>query len=91
MVAKPKPQEEKPRKMSQKERRQLAELEQEIETLEAEVSQIEAQLSDPSFFIEHASEAPALIEKLDKKKKHLETQMERWAELEALREASPEA
>ena len=79
---------EKPRKISQKELRELDALEPEIAALEEVISGIEAKLNDPAFFVENAAAAPGLIAEVEMKKTELETKMNRWAELEELKEAS---
>ena len=78
---------EKPRRITQKEQRELAALEAEIAALETEVAGIEAKLNDPAFFVTQAAEAPALVAAVEGQKAALEAKMERWAELEALKEA----
>ncbi len=92
--AKPQPvknRSEKPRRISQKELRELAALEPEIATLEQAIAATEAKLNDPAFYIEHAGQAPALLAEVEAQKTELEARMQRWAELEELREASASA
>ena len=89
-AAAPKGKTEKPRRITQKEVRELAALEPEIAALEESIGSIENQLNDPSFFVEHAATAPALLVKVETLKAELEAKMNRWAELEELKEASAE-
>ena len=79
---------EKPRKITQKELRELAALEPEIAALEESLASLEAKLNDPAFFVENAAAAPGLIAEGEQKKGELEAKMNRWAELEELKEAS---
>jgi ATP-binding cassette subfamily F protein uup len=78
----------KPRKISQKEQRELATIEPEIAALEQAIAALETQLNEPSFYIDHAAEAPALLAQVEDKKAQLETKLNRWAELEEIKEAS---
>lgn len=79
----------KPRKITQKELRELTALEPDIAALEETIADLEAKLNEPSFYIEHAAEAPALLEQVAQNKALLETKLNRWAELEEIKEASP--
>ena len=78
----------KPRRISQKEQRELAALEPEIAALEEVIAALEVKLNDPSFYVQHSAEAPALLAEVEAKKAALDVKMSRWAELEELREAS---
>jgi ATP-binding cassette subfamily F protein uup len=78
----------KPRKISQKEQRELATIEPEIAALEQAIAALETQLNEPSFYIDHAAEAPALLAQVEDQKAQLETKLNRWAELEEIKEAS---
>lgn len=82
---------EKPRKITQKELRELEAIESDIVALEQAIAGIETQLNDPSFYIEHAAKAPMLLVELETKKGELEAKMQRWAELEEVKEASATA
>ncbi|MCB1225620.1 MAG: ABC-F family ATP-binding cassette domain-containing protein [Verrucomicrobiales bacterium] len=82
------PRTEKPRKITMKERRELEAAVIEIGRLEGEIQDVEARLNDPAWYVEHAAEAPAEVERLEQLRGDLDQHMERWAELEALRETS---
>jgi ABC transport system ATP-binding/permease protein len=87
----PKGRTEKPRRISQKELRELDALEPEIAALESAIAAIEARLNDPAFFVEHSAQAPALLAEADAKKAELDARMNRWAELEELKETGATA
>jgi ATP-binding cassette subfamily F protein uup len=79
---------DKARKISQKELRELAELEPGIAAVEEAIAAVEAKLNDPAFYVENAEGVPVLLAEVEAKKALLESKMIRWAELEALKEAS---
>jgi ATP-binding cassette subfamily F protein uup len=74
-----------PRKLSYKETRELETMEETILAAESEVEEIQTKLNDPSFYVEHAAEAPALIAKLEAEKAKVAGLYERWEQLEAIR------
>ena len=82
---------QRPRKLSFKENRELEGMEETILEAEGEVAEIESKLNEPSFYIDHAAEAPALIEKMNAQKAEVARLYERWEELEAIRVAAESA
>ena len=66
-------------------------MEETILNAEGQVAELEAQLNEPSFYIDHAAETPALIEKMNAKKAEVARLYERWEELEAIRVAAESA
>lgn len=76
----------KPRKMSMKEQRELAETESAIAALEGEIATMEADLNDPAFYARLGAGTREHLAKIEEKKADLDLKMNRWAELEAIRE-----
>jgi ABC transport system ATP-binding/permease protein len=90
-VKKTKPQQstDKPRKLSQKEARELAELETRIATLEGEIAEIESGLNDPELYTRLGTGTQAYLDSLDSKRRLLEADFIRWAELEEIKAQQP--
>ena len=76
--AKPAP---KPKRLSYKEQQELDRMEDTILAAENAVRELESTLNDPAFFVSHAVEASALVEKLAATKTEVARLYERWAEL----------
>lgn len=79
-----------PAKLSYKERLELETLEPKIEQLEVQVQQWQEQLADPTLYKQGGSQVGELQQSLESAQVELERLMNRWAELESLREASGE-
>jgi len=76
---------DKPRKLKWKEERELESIEDAILTAEAAVAELETKLNDPSFYIENAAAAPAMIEEMERGRVGIAALYARWEELEAIR------
>ncbi len=76
---------EKPRKLKWKEERELETMEETILAAESAVAELETKLNDPSFYIDHSTEAPALIKEMERKKEEVSALYARWEELETIR------
>jgi len=92
--ARPKPTKEpasakdKPRKLKWSEERELESMEDTILAAETAAAELEEQLNDPAFYIERSTEAPALIEELERRKAAVAALYTRWEELEAIRQSA---
>ena len=71
----------KPVRLSYNEQRELDSMESTILDAETLVQELETTLNDPAFYAAHASEAPALAEKLTRAKREVARLYERWEEL----------
>jgi ATP-binding cassette subfamily F protein uup len=78
-----------PRKLTFKEARELEAIEDTIAAAEARVATLEATLSDPSVFKERPTEVATLVAELDAARAEVERLFARWAELDAIQQASP--
>jgi len=74
-------------KLSYKDQRELDGLPAEIESLEAAVSELQAAIADPDFFAGESDDVQAKLAELRAAESLLETRIERWGELETLRES----
>ncbi len=74
-------------KLSYKDQRELDALPAEIEALEAELAELQARVSAADFYKEDADTVQSGLRELEKAEAFLEARVERWAELEALRDA----
>ena len=86
---KPAPAKDKPRRLSYKEERELEGMEAHILKMEQEVAALESQINDPSFYLNHAAEASALVAGIESRKKAVHTAYARWEELEGVKGAAP--
>jgi ATP-binding cassette subfamily F protein uup len=84
----PAPKAGKARKLNNRERAELEALPARIEALETEQAELTLKIADPLFYQREPSEAPLVKARLDAIEKEHATAFERWAQLEALREAS---
>ena len=75
------------RKLSYKDQRELDALPAEIEALEAKLAELQARVSAADFYKEDADTVQSALKKLEGAEAFLESRVERWAELEALRDA----
>jgi ATP-binding cassette subfamily F protein uup len=73
----------KPKKLSYKLQRELDALPQKIEALEQKVAQLEQEMAAPGFYEQSQSIIQSKTQELAETQQHLETAIERWAELEA--------
>jgi ATP-binding cassette subfamily F protein uup len=78
-----------PRKLTFKEARELEAIEDTIAAAEARVAALEATLSDPAVFKDRPTEVAGLIAELDAARAEVERLFARWAELDAVKQASP--
>jgi len=75
---------EKPRskKLSYKHQRELDQLPKRIESLEAEIAALQSQVGDPNFYSKPFDDVQAVLDALQDKQQTLDSDIERWAELE---------
>jgi ATP-binding cassette subfamily F protein uup len=73
-----------PKKVSYKVKRELEQLSEKIASLEAEIARLEAEIADPDFYAQsfEVTVRPTL-ERLEAKRRELESHFARWSELEA--------
>ncbi len=76
-----------PRKLGFNEKRELAELPGRIDAWEREVSQLHARMSDPGSYTD-GTDVAALNSRLEEVQEELTAAVDRWAELEELREGA---
>ncbi len=79
------PPKEKSRRLSYKEERELEGMEALILKMDQELAELETQINDPSFYLKHSAEAPALVAALEGKKNAVQNAYQRWEELEAVK------
>lgn len=77
-----------PRKLTFKEAREFEAIEDTIAAVEARVAALEATLSDPSVFKERPTEVASLVAEFDAARAEVERLFARWAELDAINQAS---
>ena len=77
----------KPTKLSYKDQRELDELPAEIEGIEAEISALQAAIAAPDFYTQDAELVQSKLQELAATERRLEERMDRWSELETLRES----
>ncbi len=75
------------RKLSYKDQRELDALPDEIDALEVEIARLQASVAAPSFYEQDADGVQAGLAELATAEQSLEQRVERWGELEALRES----
>lgn len=76
----------KPRKLSYKIQRELDELPAEIETLEQSLAALQQQIGEPDFYQQDQASIDAALKSLSDQQAQLDERMERWMELEQLKE-----
>ncbi len=76
-----------PNKLSYKDQRELDALPAEIEELEAAVAALQAHIAAPDFYSQDAELVQQKLRELDEAEQRLERRIERWGELETLRDA----
>ena len=77
----------KPSKLSYKDQRELDALPAEIEQIEGEIAALQETIAAPDFYSRAAELVQQKLRELDSAEKHLEQRIERWGELETLRES----
>jgi len=80
-------QKKKATKLSYKDQRELDLLPAEIETLEGEVAALQAAIAAPDFYAQEQTEVQEKLRELGKTEAFLESRIERWGELESLRDS----
>jgi ABC transport system ATP-binding/permease protein len=78
----------KKRRLSYKEEREWEGMDTQILALEEEINQLEEQLNNPDFYSSRVADIPAIIANLSLKKSKLLSFYARWAELDAMKQAS---
>ncbi|GAB1409192.1 ATP-binding cassette domain-containing protein [Desulfovibrionales bacterium] len=84
--AAPRPKAAKPLKLTYKEERELEALPGRIEAVEARIAEIQAEMSEPDFYTNDHTVVAAHATHLEELEAELDTLLERWSELEELRE-----
>jgi ATP-binding cassette subfamily F protein uup len=74
-------------KLSYKDQRELDQLPAEIEAIEAELESLQARIAEPDFYAQDTEVVQAGLSELKQAQAHLESRVERWGELEMLRES----
>jgi ATP-binding cassette subfamily F protein uup len=77
----------KPTKLSYKDQRELDELPEEIERIEAAIIALQAAIAAPDFYAQETELVQSKLQELGKTERRLEERIERWSELETLRES----
>jgi ATP-binding cassette subfamily F protein uup len=77
----------KPNKLSYKDQRELDALPAEIEQLEGKIAALQETIATPDFYSRDAELVQQKLHELESAEKHLELRIERWGELEMLRES----
>jgi ATP-binding cassette subfamily F protein uup len=77
----------KPTKLSYKDQRELDELPAEIERIEAAIAALQAAIAAPEFYSQETELVQRKLQELGDTEQRLEERMERWSELETLRES----
>ena len=77
----------KPTKLSYKDQRELDELPAEIEAIEAAIAALQAAIAAPDFYAQETGLVQSKLQELGETEKQLEERMDRWSELETLRES----
>ena len=77
----------KPTKLSYKDQRELDELPAEIEGIESAIAALQAAVAAPDFYTQDTKLVQRKLQELAETERRLEARMERWSELETLRES----
>jgi ATP-binding cassette subfamily F protein uup len=80
------PPQQAPKGLSSKERKELDDVLQQVDEAEQRVSELEQQLSDPDLYAKRGEDVPGIQAELERVRQERDRAMERWEELEALRE-----
>ncbi len=73
------------KKLSYKDQRELDQLPDELERIEADVRRLQDKVAEPAFYAGDAAEIQRTLADLESAEERLETRLERWAELDALK------
>jgi ATP-binding cassette subfamily F protein uup len=74
-------------KLSYKDQRELDELPGEIESIESDIAALQAAIAAPDFYTQDAELVQRKLQELSETEQRLDERMERWSELETLRES----
>jgi len=74
-------------KLSYKHQRELDQLPAEIESIEATISELQQLVADPDFYAQDTAAAQQKLNDLNEAESRLERRVERWGELETIRES----
>ena len=74
-------------KLSYKDQRELDELPGEIESIESDIAALQAAIAAPDFYTQDAALVQRKLQELGETEQRLDERMERWSELETLRES----
>ena len=74
-------------KLSYKDQRELDQLPAEIETIESTIAELQQRVADPDFYSQDSTLIQKQLEELSEAEAQLEQRVERWGELETLRES----
>jgi ATP-binding cassette subfamily F protein uup len=77
----------KPTKLSYKDQRELDQLPAEIESIEATIAMLHQTVADPGFYAREQDSIQSTLRELAETEALLESRVERWSELELLRES----
>ena len=77
----------KPKKLSYNDQRELENLPAEIERIEADIAVLQAAVAAPDFYTQDTELVRQTLQKLSNTERRLEQRIERWGELETLRES----
>jgi ATP-binding cassette subfamily F protein uup len=77
----------KPTKLSYRDQRELDELPADIEGIEADIAALQAEIAAPDFYAQDAERVQGKLQELASTERRLEELMDRWSELETLRES----
>jgi len=77
----------KPAKLSYKDQRELDQLPSEIQTIEAAIADLQQLVAAPDFYTQDNEVVQQQLKELSNAESHLERRVERWGELETLRES----
>jgi ATP-binding cassette subfamily F protein uup len=74
-------------KLSYKDQRELDDLPGEIESIESDIAALQAAIAAPDFYTQDAELVQRKLQELSETEQRLDERMERWSELETLRES----
>jgi ATP-binding cassette subfamily F protein uup len=74
-------------KLSYKDQRELDRLPEEIEVIEKNISELQALVAAPEFYAQDKATVQGKLAELEEAESHLEQRVERWGELESMKES----
>ena len=77
----------KPKKLSYNDQRELENLPAEIDRIEADIAVLQAAVAAPDFYTQDTELVRQILQELSDTERRLEQRIERWGELETLRES----